>query len=119
MEIRLSGVLASPNRLFVPAESVRSLARIHPFWTNVSIPSGRTSLTVACKSTSGVDDRTHRLTDPAPMTVVFSLNGADTTDTAVPDGFCFQSHCQLEALPQSPPPPVLLPKSVRGRALGV
>ncbi len=41
-------------------ESLRSLARSHPFWTNVSLPSGRTSLTVAWRSTSGVDERSHR-----------------------------------------------------------
>ena len=36
--------------------SLRSLARSQPFWTNVSLPSGRTSLTVAWRSTSGVED---------------------------------------------------------------
>ena len=58
--------------------SLRSLARIQPFWTKVSLPSGRTSLTVAWRSTSGVDDFTQRLTAPPPITVVSLLSGADT-----------------------------------------
>src|ERR1700683_935766 len=58
--------------------SLRSLARSHPFWTNVSLPSGRTSLIVAWKSTSGGADSTHRWTAPAPITVVFAVSGADT-----------------------------------------
>jgi hypothetical protein len=55
-----SSVLACLNMLLVPVESSRSLARIQPFWTNVSFPSGRTSLIVAWRSTSGVEDCTHR-----------------------------------------------------------
>src|SRR4029077_4436154 len=47
-----------------------SLAPLQPLWTNVSLPSGRTSLTVARRSTSGVDDLTHRWTAPPPMAVV-------------------------------------------------
>ena len=99
--------------------SLRSLARIQPFWTNVSLPSGRTSLTVACRSTSGVEERTHRWTAPPPITVVFVFSGADTYDTAVPAGFCFQFHCHCDALPHRPPEPVLLPKSVSGSALAL
>src|SRR5256885_8346904 len=89
-----SAVLGRLKMLFAFVESLRSLARSQPFWTNVSFPSGRTSLIVACRSTSGVDDRTHRETAPLPMTVVFEASGAETYDTAVPDGFCchFQSH---------------------------
>src|SRR5215471_5907744 len=102
--------------LFVVVESFRSLARIQPFCTNVSLPSGRTSLIVACRSTSGVDDRTQRLTAPLPTTVVLVVSGADTYDTAVPDGFCCQFHCHCDALPHKPPVPVLLPKSVGGSA---
>ena len=51
------------------------------------------------------------------MTVVFAVSGADTYETALPAGCCCQFHCHCDALPQRPPPPVLLPKSVRGRAL--
>ena len=58
--------------------SLRSLARSQPFWTNVSLPSGRTSLTVAWRSTSGVDDLTHRWTAPPPIAVVSLVSGADT-----------------------------------------
>ena len=50
--------------------SLRSLARIQPFCTNVSLPSGRTSLIVACRSTSGVEDLTQRWTAPPPTAVV-------------------------------------------------
>src|SRR4051812_27507278 len=104
-----SAVLNRLNMLFASVESLRSLARIQPFWTNVSFPSGRTSLIVASRSTSGVDDRTQRFTAPLPTTVVFPASGAERYETAVPDGLCshFQSHC--DALPHSPPVPVLVP----------
>src|SRR5690348_1160462 len=71
---------------------------------------------VASRSTSGVDDFTHTLTAPLPTTVVLVVNGADTNETALPAGFCcqFQLHC--DALPHSPPVPVLGPKSVSGSA---
>src|SRR4030081_2210006 len=85
---------------------LRSLARIQPFCTNVSLPSGRTSLTVAWRSTSGVEDRSHRCTAPAPITVVLVLSGADRYATAVPAGFCFQFHCHADALAHRPPVPV-------------
>ena len=62
---------------------------------------------VAWRSTSGVDDRTHRWTAPAPITVVFVFSGADTYHTAVPAGFCFQFHCHADALAHRPPVPVL------------
>src|SRR5712691_9979618 len=89
-----SAVLSRLNMLFESVESLRSLARIQPFWMKVSFPSGRTSLIVACRSTSGVDDRTQRLTAPLPMTVVFAVGDAETYETAVPDGLCchFHSH---------------------------
>ena len=58
--------------------SLRSLARIQPFWTKVSSPSGRTSLTDAWRSTLGVDDRNHRLTAPAPIAVASLVSGAET-----------------------------------------
>src|SRR5207248_3067154 len=64
--------------LLAVVASLRSLARIQPFWTNVSLPSGRTSLTVAWRSTSGVDDLTQRWTAPAPTVVVLVVSGADT-----------------------------------------
>src|SRR5262245_30954702 len=101
---------------FESVDSLRSLARIQPFCTNVSFASRRTSLIVAWRSTSGVDDRTHKFTAPFPMTAVFAVSGGETNEIAVPDGFCcqFQSHC--DALPHNPPVPVLLPKSVRGSA---
>src|SRR6476646_1449657 len=104
-----SAVLGCLNMLFESVESLRSLARSQPFWTKVSVPSGRTSLMVACRSTSGVDDRTQRSTAPLPMTVALAVSGADTYETAVPDGFCCQFHCHWDALPHSPPGPVLLP----------
>ncbi len=86
--------------------SLRSLARIQPFWTKVSLPSGRTSLTVAWRSTSGVDDFTQRLTAPPPITVVSVLSGADTYDAAEPAGGCTQFHSHCDATPHSPPGPV-------------
>src|SRR5262249_58090935 len=98
--------------LFELVESLRSLARSQPFCTNVSLPSGRTSLTVACRSTSGVEDFTHRCTAPPPITVVLAASGAETYDTAAPAGGWTQFHSHCEALPHSPPPPVFGPKSV-------
>src|SRR3954447_22163186 len=90
-----------------PVASLRSLARRYPFCTNVSCPSGVTSLIVACRSTSGVEDFTQRYSAPAPTTAVSDASGGERYDAAVPAGFCFhcQSHC--DALPHSPPVPVL------------
>src|SRR6478609_7421800 len=101
-----SAVLGRLNMFFEFVESLRSLARIQPFWTKVSLPSGPTSLIVAIRSTSGVDDCTQRFTAPLPMTVVFAVSGAETYETAVPDGFCCQFHSHWDALPHSPPVPV-------------
>src|SRR5207244_11116209 len=55
--------------LFELVASLRSLARSQPFWTNVSLPSGRTSLTGAWRSTYGVEDLTQRWTGPHPRAV--------------------------------------------------
>src|ERR1700747_1544241 len=90
--------------------SLRSLARNQPFCTNVSLPSALTSLTVARRSTSGVDDSTHRWTAPAPIAARLPVSGADTYATAEPAGFCSHFHSHSDALPQRPPPPVLGPK---------
>src|ERR1700746_783390 len=87
--------------------SLRSLARIQPSCTNVSLPSGRTSLTVAWRSTSGVDDLTQSETAPAPIAAVVLVSAANTWATAEPAGGCAQFHSHSEALPQSPPEPVL------------
>ena len=70
--------------------SFRSLARSQPFCTNVSLPSGRTSEIVACRSTSLVDAWIQSCTAPAPNTTVLDCSGADTNDTEVPAGFCSQ-----------------------------
>src|SRR4051794_30608840 len=102
-----SRVLGCLSRLFAVVASLRSLARIQPFCTNVSLPSGRTSLIVACRSTSEVEDRTQRWTAPPPMTAVFVTSGAETYERADPGGYCFQRHCHWDAFPHSPPAPVL------------
>src|SRR4051812_883574 len=104
-----STVLCCLKMLSAVVASLRSLARIQPFCTNVSWPSGVTSLTVASRSTSGVDERTHRCTDPAPSTVVFVFNGAVRYDTAFPDGFWFHFQSHSDALPHNPPVPVFVP----------
>ena len=105
-----SSVLLRSSVLFAVAASLRSSARSHPFWTNVSSPSGRTSLIVAWRSTFGVEDRTQRWTAPAPITVVLVFSGADTYETEVPAGFCCQFHRHAEALDHRPPLSVLLPE---------
>ena len=55
--------------------SLRSFARTQPPCTKVSLPSGLTSLTVAWRSTFGVEELTHRRTAPAPIAVVVLLSG--------------------------------------------
>src|SRR3954454_13655677 len=97
-----SRVLFCLNRLLLSVDSVRSLARIHPFCTNVSLPSGRTSLIVACRSTSGVDDFRHTCTAPPPIAVAFPVSGADTYETPLPSGGCCQFHSHFEALLHRP-----------------
>src|ERR1700736_5635402 len=76
--IGCSNVGCCLNMFVEVVASLRSLARIHPFCTNVSLPSGRTSLTVAWRSTSGVDDLTQRWTAPPPMAVALAVSGDDT-----------------------------------------
>src|SRR5206468_4104012 len=100
-------VLRCLSTLLLPVANARSLPRTQPPWTNVSLPSGRTSLTVACRSTFGFDDRTQTYTAPAPTTVVLPTSGFVRYETSVPAGRCshFQDHC--EALPHRPPLPVL------------
>src|SRR5579863_7085961 len=106
--------------LLLVVASFRSSARNQPFCTNVSSPSGRTSLTVAWRSTSGVEERTHRCTAPAPTTVVLAVSGAETYETAVPAGFCCQFHCHCDAFPQRPPASVsAIGKSLSGTALAL
>ena len=51
------------------------LPRTQPFCTKVSLPSGLTSLIVACRSTLGAEERTQALTAPAPITVVSPASG--------------------------------------------
>src|SRR5213075_1775291 len=79
---------SSDLSVLLAASSLRSLARTQPFCTKVSLPSGRTSLIVACRSTSGVEDRTQRSTRPAPTTVVSALSGCVTYATACRAGSC-------------------------------
>src|SRR4051794_24178286 len=100
-----SSVLGCLKMLSSVVESLRSLARSQPSWTNVSCPP-RTSLTVACRSTSGFDERTHSHTAPAPTVVMSLASGGETKETAVPGLFCCQSQLHCEALPHRPPVPV-------------
>src|SRR6185437_672860 len=94
-------VLGRLNRLFESVESLRSVALIQPFCTKVSLPSGRTSLIVACRSTSGVEDLTQRLTAPAPIAAVSLLSGAETNEAASPAGGCVQLNSHCDAVPHS------------------
>ena len=61
--------------VLLAASSLRSLPRSQPLCTKVSLPSGRTSLIVAWRSTFGVEERTQACTAPAPTTVVLPLSG--------------------------------------------
>src|SRR3954471_6892667 len=98
------------------ASSLRSLPRNQPPCTNVSLPSGRTSVIVAWRSTVGFDARTQTCTAPAPITVVFALSGLDTYETALPAGGCSHLYGGV-AVPRAPSPPAVSPeKSASGRA---
>ena len=75
--------------VLLAASSLRSLPRSQPPWTKVSLPSGRTSLIVAWRSTFGVEERTQACTAPAPMTVVVGAQRARSgTTRALPAGLC-------------------------------
>src|SRR4051812_45781751 len=98
------------------ASSLRSLARNQPPCTNVSLPSGLTSLIVAWRSTLGLDERIQTCAAPAPSTVVFALSGLVRYDTALPAGG--GSHLYGGVAVHSPPSPAAVSpvKSVGGRA---
>src|SRR4051812_29456687 len=95
--------------------SLRALPRSQPPCTNVSLPSGLTSLIVAWKSTFGLFVRTNSFTLPAPITVVFELSGAVTYETALPAGFCVQLYGGVAVQRPLVPPAVSPVKSVSGR----
>src|SRR3954447_13602809 len=91
--LRGKGETSRALRLRVGASSVlfrrsslRSLPRTQPPCTNVSLPSGLTSVIVACRSAFGREDRTQTRRAPAPTTVVSALNGLVEYDTALPAG---------------------------------
>src|SRR3954452_2339025 len=98
------------------ASSLRSLPRTQPPCTKVSLPSGRTSVIVAWRSTFGLEERTQRSTLPAPITVVLLLSGLVTYDTALPPGGDCQSYCGVAVQRPFSPAPVSPWKSVSGRA---
>src|SRR3954452_19057071 len=79
---------AGSSAVLLRASSLRSFARSQPPWTKVSLPSGRTSVIVAWRSTFGFDARTQTCSAPAPMTVVFALRGLVRYETALPAGGC-------------------------------
>src|SRR4051794_23008831 len=105
----------SSSVLFL-ASSLRSLARSQPPCTNVSLPSGRSSLIVTCRSTFLADERTQACTAPAPTTVVALVSGAVANDTAVPAGSCVHLYGGVAVQSPSLPPAVSPVKSVSGRA---
>src|SRR5689334_12769633 len=117
------GATSASRRLGTGARSVllcesslRSFARSQPPCTNVSLPSGRTSLTVACRSTLGFDERTQAWIAPGPITVVLVLSGSVTYDTAVPAGFCAHWYGGVAVHRPFVPPAVSPVKSVSGLA---
>src|SRR3954465_13208221 len=63
--------------------SLRSLPRSQPPCTNVSLPSGLTSVIVAWRSTFERVERSQARTAPAPMTVVLPRKGLVTYETAL------------------------------------
>src|SRR3954469_1836420 len=115
------GEMSSARRLsagssgVLDGSSLRALPRSQPPCTNVSLPSGLTSLIVAWKSTFGLFVRTNSFTLPAPTTVVFELSGAVTYETALPAGFCVQLYGGVAVQRPLVPPAVSPVKSVSGR----
>src|ERR1700742_3647045 len=84
--------------------SFRAAAASQPPCTNVSLPSGRASLTVTCRSTSRLDGRIHAFKYPAPSTVVFESSGAVRYEAALPSGGCAQLYGGVAVQsPFSPP----------------
>ena len=55
--------------------SVRASLRSQPFWTKVSLPSGRISVIVAWRSTFGTEALIHVYTAPGPTTVFAAPSG--------------------------------------------
>src|SRR3954468_10613160 len=104
------------SRVLFRRSSLRSLPRSQPPCTNVSLPSGRTSLMVAWRSTFGFEARTHTFTAPAPSTVVFDFRGGVTYEAALPAGG--ETHLYGGVAVQRPPSPAAVSpvKSVGGRA---
>src|SRR3954447_7658599 len=70
--------------------SLRSLVLSQPLCTKVSLPSGRTSETVACRSTLGASAWIQAFSAPAPITAVSLLSGLLTYESACPAGLCDQ-----------------------------
>ena len=66
------------SSVLLRASSLRALARSQPLCTNVSWPSGRTSETVAWRSTLRAEARIHAASAPPPTTAVSAASGADT-----------------------------------------
>src|SRR5689334_10386418 len=91
-------------------------ARSQPPWTNVSLPSGRTSVIVACRSTLGFDERTHAVIAPAPTTVVLSASGAETYERPLPGGGSSHLYGGVAVHSPSLPAAVSPVKFVSGRA---
>src|SRR4051794_3184115 len=98
------------------ASSLRALPRTHPFCTKVSLPSGLTSVIVACRSTLGAEERTQALTAPAPITRVSAGGGSLREGTALAGGLCSHSYSGV-AVQRPPSPAAVSPvKSVGGSA---
>src|SRR5437763_1540947 len=94
--------------VLLAGSSLRSFALTHPFCTNVSLPSGRTSLIVAWRSTFGVEERTHTCTAPAPITVVLAPSRLVKYERALPAGFCVHWYGGV-AVHRPPVPPAVSP----------
>src|SRR5436190_714822 len=102
--------------LLFSLSSLRSFARTQPFWTKTSLPSGRTSEIVTCRSAFGFDDLTHARTSPAPTTVVGVPSGSDTYERPLPGGGSCHWYGGVAVHSPSVPAAVSPLKSVSGRA---
>src|SRR3712207_2184223 len=100
------------------ASSLRMSPRSQPPCTNVSLPSGRTSVTVTWRSVRGLVDFTQARTKPWPSTVVSSASGLDRNDAPVPFGGCCPRYGGVAVHRPFSPEPVFPVKFVIGRAFG-
>src|SRR3954447_5363932 len=113
---RLRRLRTGSSGVLFLASSLRSFARSQPPCTNVSLPSGLTSLIVTCRSTLRFEARIHARSAPAPITVVLALSGLVRYEALVPGGGLSHLYGGVAVHRPSLPPAVSPLKLVNARA---